>query len=201
MKVELMFITPNAMELIESCARTSYMSFNKVEKGSSIPFIKKLIKSKHESVLEHASATFRISGISRVCSHQLVRHRLASYTQKSQRRVKEKYKDVYIPVAIREKNFETKLFNEALESIYNCYETLISRGIKLEDARYILPNAQKTEITMTANFREWRHILLLRVSKFAEEEIRFLASRILEILYKKYPIIFEDIYEKMTSGD
>ena len=193
MEIELLLITNNAEELIEKSARVCYNS--KLNKSKRKVFLQSLIKKGHHSILEHATATFKISGISRALSHQLVRHRLASYSQQSQRYVDMNNFDYIIPPKIEN---DYKLFNDyenLMEQTRQLYSKMIKAGIKKEDARFILPNATKTELIMTANFREWRHIIELRCSKKAQWEIREVFKKILIMLYDESPIVFEDLYK------
>ena len=192
MRVELLFITPNAEKLIESAGRTSYLSFDKQGKNTEKKFIRMLIKRGHYSVLEHAYATFRISGVSRVFTHQLVRHRLCSFTQQSQRRVDESNFKYIEPPSIKNKPEAHNIFNEFMEYARKTYKKLIEIGIPKEDARYVLPNATESQIVITANLREWRHIIELRGSPDAQWEIRKAAIEILKILKKHAPTVFED---------
>jgi len=193
MKVELLYITPNAEKLIEEAGRTSYQSFEKLTEDSYKRFITMLIKRGHESVLEHASASFRISGISRALTHQLVRHRFCSFTQQSQRYVDEENFNFIEPEDIKENVRAHDKYLHLMEDIRNCYEEFRNLGIKKEDARYILPNATESEIVLTANFRELRHILELRGEKAAQWEIRRMAIIMLKILKEKVPNIFQDM--------
>jgi thymidylate synthase (FAD) len=152
-------------------------------------FIKSIIDSGHESVLEHASFTFSIEGISRACSHQLVRHRIASYSQQSQRYVKFDItnEDAFvIPPEISKDSSLRELFiyqcQKSMMEYHTLVQTLISKGRTneeaCEDARYIIPNACKTNITMTMNLREIRHFINQRSCNRAQWEIRELANRI-----------------------
>lgn len=193
MKVELLFITPDSERLIELAGRVAYQSFHRLKEGSEKEFVRMIRRSGHHSVLEHAYATFRISGISRACSHQLVRHRLCSFTQKSQRYVDEKDFSYVIPPSVEENEEAKKLFEEFMESARNTYVRLKELGIKNEDARYVLPNATETEIVLTANFRELRHIISLRKDKSAQWEIRKLAHEMLRLLKEHAPSVFEDL--------
>lgn len=193
MKVELLFITPDSERLIELAGRVAYQSFHRLKEGSEKEFVRMIRRSGHHSVLEHAYATFRISGISRACSHQLVRHRLCSFTQKSQRYVDEKDFSYVIPPSVEESEEAKKLFEEFMESARNTYVRLKELGIKNEDARYVLPNATETEIVLTANFRELRHIISLRKDKSAQWEIRKLAHEMLRLLKEHAPSVFEDL--------
>ena len=192
-------------KIIELAARTSHKSFSRMEEGSERKLIRHLIKLGHLSVLEHASATFRIKGISRACTHQLVRHRLASFTQESQRYVNEKNFEYIIPPDIQDSdNPEIEIyFNGAMEGLREIYRKLISLGIKKEDARFVLPNATISEIVMSANFREWLHIINLRVSKEAQWEIRELCILCWKELYKIAPTVFnvESFQNTTTKAD
>lgn len=199
MKVKLLAITPNAEKLIEEAGRTCYRS--EAKKGYKLgTLINALIKSGHESVLEHASATFRIKGISRALSHQLVRHRLASYSQQSQRYVKESQFDYVIPPSISELGATAEdEFRSDMRLIQEMYNKWKGRGIKNEDARFVLPNACCTEIVMTCNMREWRTVFNLRCTKHAQWEIRRMCDEILKQLWKECPHVFADIKEKFLT--
>jgi thymidylate synthase (FAD) len=200
MKVELLFITPNAEKLIESAGRTCYLSFGKQGEGTEKAFVKMLIKMGHLSVLEHAYATFRISGVSRAFTHQLVRHRLCSYSQQSQRYVDESNFSYVEPDSIKNNPEAHSLFEDFMDKARKTYSELQKLGIKNEDARFVLPNAVETQIVVTANLREWRHIIELRGEPGAQWEIRRAAVEILKILKKHAPTVFADfeIDEKNT---
>lgn len=192
MRVELLFITPNAEKLIEETGRTSYLSFDRKGKDTEKTFIRMLIKNGHFSVLEHAYATFRISGVSRAFTHQLVRHRLCSYTQQSQRYVDESNFNYVEPNSIKNNSNAHSLFAKFIEDAKKVYAELQKLGVKNEDARFVLPNAVESQIVVTANLREWRHIIELRGSLDAQWEIRNAAIKILKILKKHAPTVFED---------
>jgi thymidylate synthase (FAD) len=193
MKVELLFITPNAEKLIESAGRTCYLSFGKRGKDTEKSFIKMLIKRGHLSVLEHASATFRISEVSRAFTHQFVRHRLCSYSQQSQRYVDESNFNYVEPESIKNNSKAHPIFTEFMGNAKKAYSELQKLGIKNEDARFVLPNAVETQIVVTANLREWRHIVELRGEPGAQWEIRRAAIEILKILKKHAPTVFGDL--------
>lgn len=201
MKVKLLFISPNAEKLIETAGRTAYLSFDKQGKNTEKTFIRMLIKGGHYSVLEHAYATFRISGISRAFTHQLVRHRLCSYTQQSQRYVDESNFNYIEPGAIRNNPKAHSLFTKFMDNAKRIYSELQRVGIKNEDARFVLPNAVESQIVVTADLREWRHIIELRGSPNVQWEIRNVAIEILKILRKHAPTVFEDfeIDEESTT--
>lgn len=193
MKVELLFITPNAEKLIEKAGRTAYLSFNKLGKNTEKKFILMMIKRGHESVLEHAYATFRIRGVSRSFTHQLVRHRLCSYTQQSQRRINESHFTYIEPKSIKENQEAHQFFKNFIDESKKVYTKLTKLGIKSEDARFVLPNAVESQIVVTANFRQWRHIIQLRGSPEAQWEIRNVIIEILKILKKYAPFTFQDL--------
>lgn len=192
MKVELLFITPDAEKLIETAGRTSYLSFGKQGKDTEKTFIRMLIKRGHLSVLEHAYATFRISGVSRAFTHQLVRHRLCSFIQQSQRYVDESNFNFIEPQSIKNNPEAHSIFTESMDNARKTYVELQKLGIKNEDARFVLPNAAESQIVVTANLREWRHIVELRGEPDAQWEIRRAAIEILKILKKHAPTVFGD---------
>ena len=192
MRVELLFITANAEKLIEEAGRTSYLSFDEQGRNTEKKFIRMLIKNGHLSVLEHAYATLRITGVSRAFTHQLVRHRLCSFTQQSQRYVDESKFNYIEPESIKNNSKAHSLFTKFMESAKRIYSELQRLGIKNEDARFVLPNAVESQIVVTTNFREWRHIIGIRGSPDAQWEIRRVVTEILNILKKYAPTVFED---------
>lgn len=196
-------ITPNAEDLIERACRTCYLSFNRYDPPKSTDeLIKKVIRKKHHSVLEHAHATFRIKGGSRVFTHELVRHRLISPSQESQRyvcyadkpgRKKTREFEFVTPPSFVGENYNfNEAYNKQVELCLQLYEKMLDAGVPPEDARYILPNGTTSEIVITANFREWRHFIWMRTNPRAHWEIRKIAIAILKILQKEAPIVFWD---------
>ncbi len=200
MKVELLFITPNAEKLIESAARTCYQSFAKQGKDTEKAFLKMLIKRGHLSVLEHAYATFRISGVSRAFTHQFVRHRLCSFSQQSQRYVDESDFNYIEPESVKNHPQAHLIFTKLMDEAKKAYSELQKVGIKKEDARFVLPNAVETQVVVTANFREWRHIIELRGQQDAQWEIRRMAMEVLKILKKHAPTAFVDFEIDEKNG-
>ena len=192
MKVELIYITPNAEKVIEKAGRTSYQSFNRIGEGSEKKFIRMIINLGHLSVIEHAVASFRISDVSRSLTHQLVRHRLASFTQKSQRYVDERNFTFVEPPKVEENPEAHEIYVNFMKTVRETYKKLREFKIPKEDARFVLPNATTTEIVITANLREWRHIVELRGSEHAQREIRRMTIEILRILKREAPTVFED---------
>ena len=195
MKIELMSITPNAEDVIERACRTCYLSFHRYDPPKSTQeLIKKVIRKGHHSVLEHATATFRIKGGSRVFTHELVRHRLMSPSQESQRYVeygKTKEYEFVIPPSVEGTRFKEDFEKKALE-LEKLYSDMVKEGVPKEDARYILPNATVSEIVVSANFRELRHIFEVRCHPRAHWEIREICLEILRLMKDKAPIVFWD---------
>lgn len=201
MVVKLLSITKDPQKHIEYCARICYDSTHRITEDSHKSFIINILKNGHLSVLEHATATFYIDEISRSCSHQLVRHRLASYSQRSQRYVNEDDFKYVVPQSIEENEEAKKIFLQTMAVIKENYKMLLDIGIYKEDARFILPNATSTTLTMTANFREWLHIIDLRVGRHAQWEIRKLLIEIWRILYRNAPEVFGETYFATWSKD
>lgn len=201
MKVECLYISPDSEGLCEKAARTCYDSSNKMTVNSRETLLPRLIQSGHMSVFEHATASFSIEGVSRAMSHQIVRHRLSSFSQRSQRYVNEELFEYITPPTILEKNEALSVYKELMHTINKQYTKLIDLGIKREDVRFILPNACATDLIMTANFREWLHIIDMRVSEGAQWEIRELIIRIWKILYLDAPNIFSGQYFESFSKD
>jgi len=193
--VELMSITPNAEQVIELACRTCYLSFHRYNPPDSTrELIKKVIRKKHHSVLEHGMATFRIKGGSRTFTHELVRHRLMSPSQESQRYVeygKVRDFDVVLPPSIEQSRFKDRYLEKAAEC-EALYSEMVKNDIPKEDARYILPGGTTSEIVISANFREFRHIFQVRCNPRAHWEIRGICIMMLDILLKEVPILFDD---------
>ncbi|MEW5760932.1 MAG: FAD-dependent thymidylate synthase, partial [Candidatus Thermoplasmatota archaeon] len=158
------------------------------EEGKKI--VKHVYALGHHSVLEHACFTFSIEGISRACSHQLVRHRLASYSQQSQRYVSLQKFGVVTPDTIKKNAKAKEIYDKLMSEISNAYSSLISLEIPYEDARYVLPNSAQTNIIVTMNARELLHFFNLRCCEKAQWEIRELANKMLAKVKKVAPTIF-----------
>ena len=193
-KQKVEFLNPQSYEeLIEKIEIAGRVCYQSEPKGDPEKFIRMIIKRGHESVLEHGSLTFKVR-TNRAIANEIVRHRLASYSQESTRYVK--YDDIEFIPWIDPRGLKINHLYE-LEVLYNnmefIYKKLIEDNFKPEDARDILPNATATTLVMTMNFRELRHFLKLRLDKAAHPQIRELAGMILEILKEKYPVFVEDI--------
>ena len=157
----------------------------------------KLIAMEHESPFEHAYATFRISDVSRAMTHQLVRHRLLSVSQKSQRYVSEStFGWVVQPAVDAAAKAE---FDKDMVAIRDMYTKWKDKGLKSEDARFVLPNACATELVVSANFREWRHVFQVRCHRRAQWEIRDVCLSILKELHKHAPHVFADIISQLEK--
>lgn len=199
-RVELIAVTPDCERVIEEAGRTCYESFDKVDDTSHIKLIRHLVKSGHTSVLEHASVTFRFSDVSRALTHQLVRHRIASYSQKSQRYVKENDFDFVVPDAISDNVYAVERFKDCMKFIEDTYNDLAEMGIRKEDARYVLPNACTSEVVATFNFRSLFNFFDQRGDKHAQWEIRRVAMKALDLVKEHAPIVFE-LYENVWDAE
>ena len=195
MKVEIVSSTPNPEMTIAECARTCYDSKAKDVEGAR-NMIKSLIKAGHTAMIEHASITFKISGISRVVTHELVRHRIASYAMRSQRYVNESVPTFVVPNEIASNNEARILFEQAMQNAWFAYKKLQEYGLKNEIARYVLPNAAESVICTTINFRALRNFFKLRLSKRAQPEIRELANLMLDKAIDIAPSCFEDLKDE-----
>jgi thymidylate synthase (FAD) len=189
-EVKLLAVTPEAEKLIETAGR---LCWDTQDKTGAVPDrIQKWLEVGHESMVEHASATFYIRA-SRVLTHELVRHRLASYSQRSQRYVKETEPRYIEPPPISEDHSAHEHFRQAMTVSWQAYSDLLARGVKAEIARYVLPNACETQIICTWNFREIRHIIKLRASKRALPEFRAVAEEIRRLVKDIAPQVFADV--------
>ncbi len=186
--------TPEA--LLEHAGRVCYRSESR---GDPAKFLRARLQEGHESLIEHASATFEISGISRACSHQLVRHRIASYSQESQRYVDASDPALVVPDAIAADPHAREVWDGFVEQVKSAYRELRELGILKEDARFVLPNAAATRIIVTMNFRELRHFFRLRITPEAQWEIRRMATKMLELLAPHAPTIFGDLLDELRA--
>ena len=185
-----------ALRIVENATRVCYKSEDKIKEGSAKKLIKGVIKAKHLGCIEHVSLTVKFI-CDRACSHQLVRHRLMSFNQKSQRYCKEDNLEVIKPDGLK----NTAIWLESCRQAENAYAELIRRGEKPEVARGVLPNSTATEIYATANLREWRHFFELRCDRTAQKDIRMLALELLCQMFEKYPVFFEDLVDKYAIMD
>ena len=182
------------LKKLEAAGRTCYKSENKMTEDSAANFVRNLIKRGHESVLEHVSITVRII-TDRGISHEIVRHRLASYSQESTRYCNYKDKEIefVLPYDI---DPETKIFDYwklSCQASETDYKVLISEGVAPQTARSVLPNCLKTELVMTCNLREWRHFFKMRCAPGAHPDMKYLATIMLHDFQEKIPVVFDDI--------
>ena len=202
MKVELLACTPDADEICAAAARSCYSEKPSKEMIGNIDAEKTLSQTVgmgHLSVIEHAVFTFSVSGVSRALTHQLVRHRIASFSQQSQRYVSMDEPTYVTPPSVSSDKKLLELYERSMEQVWEIYRTLGS-SVPAEDARYVLPNACTTNITITMNARELLHFFKLRCCERAQWEIRDLAERMLEICKTRSPTIFKDAGAPCVSG-
>jgi thymidylate synthase (FAD) len=198
-RVKLLAFTPLPESVVAAAARLCYSASSAEDlivmlhddKEQRDKFIKNLARSGHLSPFEHVSFTFAVDGISRACSHQLVRHRIASYSQQSQRYVSMIDANYIVPDSIMENEKALTLFKDMMRQSHEAYKSLAEWGIPLEDARYVLPNAWETKIVVTMNARELHHFFSLRLCKRAQWEIRRLAKLMLIEVRKVAGVIFD----------
>ncbi|MEQ3362848.1 FAD-dependent thymidylate synthase [Raoultibacter massiliensis] len=199
MQVELLYHTPDPERAIATAARLCYAPVGASELMETMPedrvqsVLSTIMESGHFSTLEHASYTFAVDGVSRALTHQLVRHRIASFNQQSQRYVK--YTEglsVVKPETVAANPETERVFDEAIDAALSAYAKLLDAGVPAEDARYLLPNAAETKIVITMNVRELLHFFGLRCCNRAQWEIRAMADRMLELAKPTAPYIFMD---------
>ncbi|MCX6702800.1 MAG: FAD-dependent thymidylate synthase [Candidatus Wolfebacteria bacterium] len=215
MNVKLLEMSQNAITVIYVACRQCYSEKfagdvfldSAISLAKQEEFVKKIVSSGHQSPLEHVKFTFAIQGVSRALTHQLVRHRIASFSQQSQRYVKEKDFDYIIPPAI-EKNLEAKNeFEKLMVVIQQSYTKLlellgqdnISGEMANQDARFTLPQAAETKIVVSMNCRELLHFFQHRCCSRAQWEIRQLANKMLEICVEKLPAVFAEAGAKCEA--
>lgn len=214
-RVELLDFSENALSVIYAACRQCYspefsgdIIKERIGNQSKIQdFVKQVVSSGHESPLEHIKFTFAIEGVSRALTHQLVRHRIASYSQQSQRYVKEDDFDYIIPPSIEEDVEMKTEYEKAMGEIRSSYNRLLrmfaKKGIKGEranqDARFVLPQAAETKIVVTMNCRELTHFFRERCCTRAQWEIRNLAESMLSLCRQKIPAVFDDSGEKCKA--
>jgi thymidylate synthase (FAD) len=206
LKVTLLQCTPSPERAVAAAARLCYAPVSAAELRDAMDdeevsrLVRALVRSGHMSALEHASFSFAIDGISRACSHQLVRHRLASYNQQSQRYVRfASDGEFVVPPLIAASPAARQVFLEAMDNARRSYERLVELGTAegrgresvLEDARFVLPNAAETKIVVSMNARELRHFFALRCCRRAQWEINRLAWAVRYVVSSVAPLLFE----------
>lgn len=207
MDVRLLNHTPDPERAIAAAARLCYAPVGAAELTETMSddavrrVLKTIITSGHTSALEHASYTFAIDGVSRALTHQLVRHRLASYNQQSQRYVTYAEEPTFVtPPSVAEDPAVAEAFAAATRAAFDAYRALVDAGVPAEDARYLLPNAMETKIVVTMNIRELLHFFELRCCKRAQWEIRDLALLMLALVEPTAPYIFMDAGASCRRG-
>lgn len=198
MQVKLIRHTPEPERTVAMSARLCYSAIGaaeleeKISDEKAATLVRKLVSMGHLSTLEHVTFTFAIEGVSRVLTHQLVRHRIASYSQQSQRYVKEHDFETIMPASIAARPAAKARFEALMLEIQGLYDEFIEQGVKAEDARYILPNATETKIMCTFNARSLLNFFRLRCCTRAQWEIRALAEEMLRQCKSVAPVIFEN---------
>ena len=198
MMVKLVRHTPEPERTVAMSARLCYSPIGaaqleeKISDEQAAKLVRKLVSMGHLSTLEHVTFTFAIEGVSRVLTHQLVRHRIASYSQQSQRYVKEHDFETIVPASIASKPEAKAKFDKLMTEIQAMYDEFIALDIPAEDARYILPNATETKIVCTFNARSLLNFFSLRCCTRAQWEIRALANEMLRQCQAVAPVIFEN---------
>lgn len=183
------------MRKIEIAARTCYKSEDKINETSHVAFIERLVRRGHEAMLEHGYATayFRVD---RGVSHELVRHRLASFAQESTRYCNYKDKDIEFVEPSTELDVDSmNVWSSHMQECEVAYNKLIKAGYSPQVARAVLPNSLATDLVVTANLREWRTIFKFRCAKDAHPDMRYIMLRLLSDMHKLFPPVFEDIYQ------
>lgn len=189
------------LQQLEKMGRVCYKSENKITETSAKEFIGRILASGHESVIEHEKVSVRVI-CDRGVSHEIVRHRIASYSQESTRYCnysKEKFgKELTFikPCFWKEGSVLYEMWVNCMKETEKCYNAMIENGALPQEARSILPNSLKTEIIVTMNLREWRHFFKLRTSERAHPQMREVALKILREFNERIPVIFDDIKVK-----
>ena len=207
MHVELLYHTPDPERAIATAARLCYAPVGAAELMETMPdervrsVLSTIMGSGHFSTLEHTSYTFAVDGVSRALTHQLVRHRIASFNQQSQRYVKFTGGLATVKPESVAASAETEaVFDAAIDAAIEAYRKLLAAGVPAEDARYLLPNAAETKIVITMNVRELLHFFELRCCNRAQWEIREMARRMLELARPTAPFVFADAGAPCVRG-
>ena len=206
MKVQLIAHTPFPEETCAAAARLCYSDSDiaslveKYKEGDHVALLTKILDLGHLSVLEHASFTFGVEGISRACSHQLVRHRIASYSQQSQRYVQAKQFEYVIPDSIADNEALAVEYKARMANTQIFYNHMLEQGIPAEDARFLLPNAATTKVVITMNARALINFFTERTCRRAQWEIRAMAIEMLRLIIPIAPTLFAGIGPNCYNG-
>ncbi len=186
------------LKKIEKCGRVCYKSEGKTTADSAAKFVAGIVKRGHEAVLEHFNITVKFV-VDRGVSHEIVRHRMASYCQESTRYCNYSNDDFdgeitfIIPYFLGYKSEGWNAWQTAMKATEDAYFKMLTLGNSPQEARSVLPNSLKTELVMTCNLREWRHFLKLRTAKAAHPQMREVAVPLLETFKELIPVVFDDI--------
>lgn len=186
----------------ERNGRTCYKSKKRVTNQSAVKFMKMILDNYHESVIEHEIITVRII-CDRSTSHQLVRHRIAAYSQESMRFVNYTTKGglgVVLPPSVANNPKALRIWTEFMQEASDSYELLLALGVPKEDSRSVLPQASKTEVVATYNLRTWRHVFNERCAPQAQWQIRGIMKQVLIQLHKKVPVVFDEQYNRFIKN-
>jgi thymidylate synthase (FAD) len=207
MQVDLLYHTPQPERAVATAARLCYAPLGAAELMETMSdaqagkVLATIMRSGHFSALEHASYTFAVDGVSRALTHQLVRHRVASYNQQSQRYVTYSGEpEVVLPQTIADDPKTLAAFNTAIDVAWVTYAQLVEAGVPAEDARYVLPNACISKIVVTMNIRELLHFFELRCCHRAQWEIQKLAHHMLALVEPTAPYVFMDAGASCRRG-
>jgi len=204
--VELISHTPQPEKVCAAAAKLCYSKgmpkIDQLTPDKAGPFLNKILSLGHLSILEHASFTFAIEGISRACSHQLVRHRIASFSQQSQRYVSNgETLEHIVPPSIQQDMDLWEEYQQHMDASAKLYQILLGANIPTEDARFVLPNAAETKLVMTMNARELLHFFSLRCCERAQWEISALANEMQRLVKLKASALFQTAGPGCVSGD
>ena len=194
------------LQKIERAGRTCYKSEGRITADSAAGFVRRVVNSGHHSVIEHCSITVKFI-CDRGVSHELVRHRLASYSQESTRYAnysKDRFGrelTVIKPTFWPEDSSAYREWHEAMKAAEAHYMRLIETGAQPQEARSVLPNSLKTEIIMTCNIREWRHVFELRCTPQAQLQIREIMLSLMEQFHERIPVLFDDLHERFVRHE
>lgn len=182
------------LKKLERYGRTCYKSEDRITPDSARKFVAMILKNGHESVLEHEKVTVRII-CDRGVTHEIVRHRIAAYSQESTRYCNYRSRGIQViePIFFVGDNNKYQIWMNAMLACEEAYNSLIGAGASAQEARSVLPNSLKTEIVVTYNLREWRHFFRLRCSKKAHPQMREITVPLLGEFKQRIPVIFDDI--------
>ncbi len=204
--VKLISSTPEADRVVAAAAKICYSPsgaeeiFDGMDEGKTASFLSTLRRAGHLSPFEHASFTFALEGLSRVATHQLVRHRVASFSQQSQRYVEMTGNSCIVPPSVASNPEALKLFGEQSEAAFRTYRKLTELGVPREDARFILPHGMETRLVVTMNARELHHFFALRLCRRAQWEIREAARKMLIEARAAAPLLFVTAGPSCVAG-